>query len=54
MFRAAVGFVSSQAKMAKKQEKCCRTAKLRLASPREVGGGGNSAYEIGGDARRLA
>ena len=39
MFRAAVGFVSSQAKMAKKQEKCCRTAKLRLASPRGVGGG---------------
>ena len=52
MFRAAVGFVSSQAKMAKKQEKCCRTAKLRLASP--GGGGEDSAYESGGDARRLA
>ena len=36
MFRAAVGFVSSQAKIVKKPEKCCRTAKLRLAPP---GGG---------------
>ena len=25
--------------MAKKQEKCCRTAKLRLASPEGEGGG---------------
>ena len=40
MFRAAFGFVSSQAKMVKKPEKCCRTAKLRLASP---GGGGGGA-----------
>ena len=39
MFRAAVGFVSSQAKIVKKPEKCCRTAKLRLAPPGGVGGG---------------
>ena len=50
MFRAAVGFVSSQAKIVKKTKKCCRTAKLRLAPP---GGGGDSVYESGGDARRL-
>ena len=41
MFRAAVGFVSSQAKIVKKTKKCCRTAKLRLAPP---GGGGGTPH----------
>ena len=45
MFRAAVGFVSSQAKMVKKPEKCCRTAKLRLASPE---GGGTPHMKVVG------
>ena len=47
MFRAAVSFVSSQAKMVKKTEKCCRTAKLRLA-PCGVGGGGTPHMKVVG------
>ena len=52
MFRAAVGFVSSQAKMAKKTRKMLPKSEIEARVPR--GGGGDSTYESGGDARRLA